>query len=383
MGVDRLTVRDVKWLRRELNAPCGAGVAGVVHPTHQPGILAAAEYIAEQQPAGGGRLTGIVKVDGKDQTTPLTGGRALRLVADDKKNSLVVDWEYPLGDQRVTAQWCFGIRGKALTVQVQCATPVLAGLSLGHVANATLRRTIVVPYLPPVWGRGGIEYLPAHRVFVNRYLDWTASHASACPQGEATYDPKTDGTRNPLVESGYVAVSPHVGEVLPNIPHPPSPYLRLLGDRVMLDIWGHHQGTYLGDAENLRALKDLGVDHLAIIQHVWQRYGYDVKLPDHIPAPMRLAATTVHWLLYLGLIVQPVLGFVMTNAFGFPMQGATAYLGVIDIPALVAENQALAGTLKTLHTWVGYSIAALLAMHIAGAVYHHAIRRDGTLMRML
>ena len=26
------------------------------------------------------------------------------------------------------------------------------------------------------------------------------------------------------------------------------------------------------------------MDHLAIIQHVWQRYGYDVKLPDHLPA---------------------------------------------------------------------------------------------------
>ena len=51
----------------------------------------------------------------------------------------------------------------------------------------------------------------------------------------------------------------------------------------MLDIWGHHKGTYAGDGENLRDLKDNGVDHLAIISHVWQRYGYDVKLPDHLP----------------------------------------------------------------------------------------------------
>jgi cytochrome b561 len=115
----------------------------------------------------------------------------------------------------------------------------------------------------------------------------------------------------------------------------------------------------------------------------WRIANPPPPLPDHIPAQMRLAANTVHWLLYLGLIVQPVLGFTMTNAFGFPMQGATAYLGVIDIPAVMAENQSLAETLKTLHTWVGYSIAALLVAHIAGAVYHHAIRRDGTLMRML
>ena len=41
------------------------------------------------------------------------------------------------------------------------------------------------------------------------------------------------------------------------------------------------------DAENLRNLKDLGVDHLVIIQHDWQHFGYDVKLPDHLPANPR------------------------------------------------------------------------------------------------
>ena len=52
----------------------------------------------------------------------------------------------------------------------------------------------------------------------------------------------------------------------------------------MLDVWGHHKGTYAGDAENLRTLKDWGVDHLLAITHQWQRYGYDAKLPDHLPA---------------------------------------------------------------------------------------------------
>jgi cytochrome b561 len=122
---------------------------------------------------------------------------------------------------------------------------------------------------------------------------------------------------------------------------------------------------------------------VTVARLVWRIMNPPPPLPEHIPAPMRLAATTVHWLLYAALIVQPVLGFTMTNAFGFPMQGATAYLGLIDIPAVMAENRSLAETLKTLHTWVGYSIAGLLVAHIAGAVYHHAFRRDGTLMRML
>ncbi len=172
--------------------------------------------------------------------------------------------------------------GKALTVEARCDDPVVTEFSLGSLGRTPLRRIVPVPYL-----HGHVQYLPDQQLFVMRYLDWTRSHASMCPQGLATYETKTDGTRNPLCETGYVAVSPDIGEVLPNIPHPPSPYRETLGTRIMLDIWSHHQGTYQGDAENVRRLKDLGVDHVAIIQHVWQRYGYDVKLPDHLPADPR------------------------------------------------------------------------------------------------
>jgi len=196
-------------------------------------------------------------------------GRTLRVV-----------WRYPHEGGTVPVEWRFGIIGKALTVAVRCEVRIVQGFSLGGVAGAPLRRRLRVPYLPV----GNLDYLPADRLFVCRYLDWTGSNASRCPQGDATYDRRTDNTRNPLRESGYVAVSPCVNEVLPNLPNPPSPFLDLLGDRIMLDIWRHHRNTYRGDAENLMALKDNGVDHLAIIQHVWQRYGYDVKLPDHIPA---------------------------------------------------------------------------------------------------
>jgi cytochrome b561 len=106
-------------------------------------------------------------------------------------------------------------------------------------------------------------------------------------------------------------------------------------------------------------------------------------LPEHVPPPLRLAANTVHWLLYAALIVQPVLGFAMANAMGYGMEEEFAYLGFIDIPAVIGEDEALMETLRQIHTWMGYAIAALLVAHIGGAVYHHAIRRDGTLMRML
>ncbi len=216
----------------------------------------------------------------QSQPQPVQAGKALsvRQVGQQIKAS----WQYSVTGKTVTVDWTFGIQGKALTVEAVSSDPAISRFSLGTVSGAALRKTIPIPYLD-----GTAQYLPVQGVYVCRFLDWTVSHASRCPQGEAAYDRKTDGTRNPLRESGYLAVSPDISEVLPNIPHPPSPYIGLLGPRIMLDIWGHRKGTFASDAETLQQLKDHGVDHVAIIQHDWQRYGYDVKLPDHIPANPR------------------------------------------------------------------------------------------------
>jgi len=183
----------------------------------------------------------------------------------------------------IKVAWTWRLADKALVVEAQADGPGASGLSLGGLAGAPLRRTIAVPYLPSDWSPGTLLWIPSEPLYVNRYLDWTRSHGSRCPQTASSYDTTTAGHLNPLYDTGYVCVSPSLPEVLPNIPWPASKYLDLLGPRIMLDIWGHQPGGLAGDAKLMYELKDQGVDHVAIIQHVWQRYGYDVKLPDHIP----------------------------------------------------------------------------------------------------
>jgi hypothetical protein len=228
-------------------------------------------------PAAGGGATVLTASGGKSQESPARGGKPLRVARDGEM--LKVLWQYDVEGRPLRIEWIYTIQGKSLVVSVRCDDGAVTRFSLGKLGAVPLRKTFDVPYMS-----GQVQYLRTPGVFVCRYLDWTVSHASNCPQGVASYEPKTDGKRNPLAERGYVAVSPDLGEVLPNLPSPPSPFRALLGPRIMLDIWNHHQGTYRGDAANLRALKDNGVDHVAIISHDWQRYGYDVKLPDHLPA---------------------------------------------------------------------------------------------------
>ena len=122
---------------------------------------------------------------------------------------------------------------------------------------------------------------------------------------------------------------------------------------------------------------------VSIARLTWRRINPPPTLPDHIPRPMRIAAAVVHRALYAALILQPLLGFFATNAFGFPMQGATAYLGLIDLPKFMNAWEGLATVLITLHAVVGWSLLALIPAHVAGTIFHHAIRRDGTLLRMI
>jgi len=199
------------------------------------------------------------------------------LVSDKLEKGVVTAvWRYRLGDLTADVTWTFRLVGKALAITADSDSPHVARLSLGQPLNRGFRQGIFIPYLgATAW------FLRPQNAFVMSYLDWTKSMASRTQGNEAIYLPRLDGARNKLHEEGYVAVSPELGEVLPNIPHPPSPYLKLLAPKIMLDLWG---GSYDRGAELLRTLKSYGVDHAAVIWHCWQRYGYDVKLPDHLPA---------------------------------------------------------------------------------------------------
>jgi cytochrome b561 len=122
---------------------------------------------------------------------------------------------------------------------------------------------------------------------------------------------------------------------------------------------------------------------LAIARITWRSMSKPPALPTHMPANMQRVANGVHHALYACLIIQPLLGFFMTNAYGFPQAGATAFLGFIDLPKFMEASEGLAFVLHWAHSIVGWTLPLLIAAHIGGAVYHHAIRRDALLLRML
>jgi cytochrome b561 len=148
-----------------------------------------------------------------------------------------------------------------------------------------------------------------------------------------------------------------------------------LGVIIGNDWGGRLQNTLYGLHEGLGVL---------LIPVVLVRLGYrlmnpPLPLPRNIPTLQRFAAHVTHVGLYALLITQPLVGWTAISASGAPV---TAF-GVFALPPIAPENRPLAEQLFALHGLIGLSIASLVAAHIGAALYHHLVRRDRVLMRMI
>lgn len=97
------------------------------------------------------------------------------------------------------------------------------------------------------------------------------------------------------------------------------------------------------------------------------------------PPLEKAIAHLVHGLLYVFLIVMPVSGFLATNAHGFPLK----WFGLITVWSPIGKEPEIAFTLSAIHEWSAWILLALFALHFAAVIFHHVIRRDRTLYRIL
>lgn len=105
-------------------------------------------------------------------------------------------------------------------------------------------------------------------------------------------------------------------------------------------------------------------------------------LPKAIEAAMptwqRLAHHATHAGLYALFFAVPLLGWTYSSAAGFPI----VLFGVLPLPDFVPVSEGLADALKPLHKFSALAMAGLVLLHVAGALKHHFVDRDGLLRRM-
>ena len=86
----------------------------------------------------------------------------------------------------------------------------------------------------------------------------------------------------------------------------------------------------------------------------------------------------VHWALYGLLVAVPMAGWA-----GVSLYPSLGIFGLFNLPGLVAPNEALAGRALMAHKFLAFALIGLICAHIGAALFHHFIRRDGVLRRML
>lgn len=118
---------------------------------------------------------------------------------------------------------------------------------------------------------------------------------------------------------------------------------------------------------------------LLVIRLVWRVAHQPAPLPSSMPQWQVMAAKGVHLLLYVLLFAIPLSGWLMSSAKGFQ----TVYLGVLPLPDLLHKDKILGDALAELHEVLNFTMLLLVVAHVAAALKHHFVERDGTLARML
>jgi cytochrome b561 len=98
-----------------------------------------------------------------------------------------------------------------------------------------------------------------------------------------------------------------------------------------------------------------------------------------LSATQQTLAHLGHLALYLLMVVIPLSGWLMSSAKGVQ----TVWFGVLPLPDLLGRDKALGAQLADLHSALNIGLLVLIGGHAAAALFHHLVRKDDTLRRML
>ncbi|HTD29493.1 MAG TPA: cytochrome b [Xanthomonadaceae bacterium] len=116
---------------------------------------------------------------------------------------------------------------------------------------------------------------------------------------------------------------------------------------------------------------------LMVVRVAWRISERTPKLPATGPSWERIAARATHVLLYVGLFVMPVSGYLMAIGEGEPVQ----FFG-LALPHVVELRGRWAHVAHWTHHTVAFALLAFVVLHILGALKNHVVDRNDVLRNM-
>ncbi|MBK6851522.1 MAG: cytochrome b [Burkholderiales bacterium] len=121
---------------------------------------------------------------------------------------------------------------------------------------------------------------------------------------------------------------------------------------------------------------------LSVLRLVWRVTHRPPALPASMAAAMpawqHTAHHATHHLLYALFFIVPLTGWAYSSAAGFPI----VWFGVLPLPDFVGADKALAELIKPMHKFSTLALAGLVVLHVAAALKHQLVDKDGLMARM-
>jgi cytochrome b561 len=133
--------------------------------------------------------------------------------------------------------------------------------------------------------------------------------------------------------------------------------------------------------------KSIGITMLpAVFLRVAWRLSHPPPALPALPPLEKAAAESMHAVLYLLILVQPLTGWALVSVSPFNLP--TILYGIVPWPhlpflATLADKAPVEAAVKFVHGKLGWGLLASILLHAGAALRHHFILRDEILQRML
>jgi cytochrome b561 len=119
---------------------------------------------------------------------------------------------------------------------------------------------------------------------------------------------------------------------------------------------------------------------LTALRLIWRAINPTPALPADTPRWRRVLAWINHAALYLFTFIVTFLGWAHSGAH---KPNYADFFGLFRVPQITSEDRAAANFYEHRHIQMAYVLGVLIVVHVLASLYHHVVKRDRVLMRMI
>ena len=143
---------------------------------------------------------------------------------------------------------------------------------------------------------------------------------------------------------------------------------------LMPDVRGGKPGASM----TLHVSLGIAILVLTALRLVW-KITHWVASESALPYWQRLTSTAVHWLLYALALATTITGWVFVSFRGWSL----SLFNAVPLPMLASQSAAATRMTDGWHQFAEWALLGLVALHVAAAMAHMLIYRDGVMQRIL